>query len=76
MSQFTYAPQTAIMPLRHHWARVRYGGVLVVWLGLMLVCPNLGLEIYRQRRAESPLRCRKVTRIPSQIAITRVIQAF
>ena len=76
MTDFAYAPQTAILPSSRSWETVRYGGVLVIWLGLTLAQPKLGLEILRQRRPDSPLRRRSERRIPSQIAKTHAPQAF
>ncbi|WP_369057925.1 hypothetical protein ABOZ73_09540 [Caulobacter sp. 73W] len=37
---------------------IRYAGVLLVWMGLLVVRPRLALEIFRERRADSPLRWR------------------
>jgi hypothetical protein len=34
---------------------IRYGGVLAVWLALFLVRPGLALDIWRHRRADSPI---------------------
>ena len=57
MTDFAYAPQR-LAPLLSLpiWPAIRYGGVLLVWLGLTLVRPRLGLEIFTQRRPDSPLR--------------------
>ena len=71
MTEFAYAPQAVILPNRRLSDAIRYGGVLTVWLGLTVIRPSLGLEIYRQRRANSPLRRRSDQRIPSQIAKTQ-----
>lgn len=49
---FDLWPRPRIMPA------VRYAGVLAVWVGLFLIRPNLALQIYRERRADSPLRRR------------------
>lgn len=42
------------------WARaagaVRYAGVLAVWAGLALIRPRLAMQIWRERRLDSPLR--------------------
>ena len=57
MTDFAYAPQRlAPLPSVRIWPAIRYGGVLLVWLGLTLVQPRLGLEIFAQRRSDSPLR--------------------
>lgn len=37
---------------------IRYAGVLLVWMGLFLVRPRLALQVFRERRADSPLRRR------------------
>ncbi len=76
MTQFTYAPQTVILPNRRVSEAIRYGGVLMIWLGLTAVRPKLGMEIYRCRRPDSPLRRRNDRRIPSQIAKTSVVPGF
>lgn len=34
---------------------VRYAGVLAVWLALFVVRPRLALDIFRNRRADSPI---------------------
>lgn len=34
---------------------VRYAGVLTVWLALFAVRPGLALDIFRNRRADSPI---------------------
>jgi hypothetical protein len=34
---------------------LRYAGVLAVWAGLALIRPRLALQIWRERRADSPL---------------------
>jgi hypothetical protein len=41
------------------WGSMRYGGVLAVWLALFLVRPNLALDIWRHRRADSPIPRRR-----------------
>lgn len=38
------------------WGSIRYAGVLLVWMGLFIVRPRLALKIFRERRANSPLR--------------------
>ena len=35
---------------------VNYGGVLLVWVGLLLINPPLALKVFRERRADSPIR--------------------
>ena len=57
MTDFAYAPQyiTPVVAPRI-WPAIRYGGVLLVWLGLTIIRPRLGLEIFAQRRPDSPLR--------------------
>ncbi len=57
MTDFAYAPQN-LAPLNppRIWPAIRYAGVLLVWLGLILVRPRLGLEIFANRRENSPLR--------------------
>lgn len=37
---------------------VNYGGVLLVWLALLVVRPTLALRVFRDRRADSPIRRR------------------
>jgi hypothetical protein len=57
MTDFAYSPQRfAPLPSIRIWPTIRYGGVLLVWLGFTLIRPRLGLEIFAQRRASSPLR--------------------
>jgi hypothetical protein len=34
---------------------IRYGGVLLVWLALLVVRPSLALTVFRERRADSPI---------------------
>ncbi|HEX7760524.1 MAG TPA: hypothetical protein VF459_13535 [Caulobacteraceae bacterium] len=34
---------------------IRYAGVLGVWLGLLVIRPRLALDIFRHRRADSPI---------------------
>jgi hypothetical protein len=34
---------------------IRYAGVLTVWLALLLVRPTLAIDIFRNRRADSPI---------------------
>lgn len=41
---------------------VRYLGVLAVWLGLALVRPRLALEIFVNRRPDSPIPRRPAAR--------------
>ena len=35
---------------------VNYGGVLLVWVALLLVNPPLAVKVFRERRADSPIR--------------------
>lgn len=35
---------------------VNYGGVLLVWLALFVVDRPLAMKVFRERRADSPLR--------------------
>ena len=57
MTDFAYAPQRlAPLPGVRIWPAIRYAGVLLVWLGLTAIRPRLGLEIFTQRRSDSPLR--------------------
>lgn len=57
MTDFAFAPQHyAPLSRPRIWPAIRYAGVLLVWLGLTLVRPRLGLEIFAQRRSDSPLR--------------------
>jgi hypothetical protein len=57
MTDFAYAPQRlAPLPSVRIWPAIRYAGVLLVWLGLTAIRPRLGLEIFAQRRSDSPLR--------------------
>lgn len=72
MTRYTYAPQSVILPNHRIGEAIRYGGVVAVWLGLTVVQPRLGLEIWRNRRPDSPLRSRREQRIPSQMAETAV----
>jgi hypothetical protein len=37
---------------------LNYAGVLAVWAVLFLVRPSLALEVFRERRADSPIRRR------------------
>ena len=76
MTDFAYAPQTVILPNQRVSDAIRYGGVLVVWLGLTALKPKLGLEIYRSRRANSPLRRSNYTRILRENVETQAPQAF
>jgi hypothetical protein len=76
MTQFAYAPQTVILPNRRVSDAIRYGGVMMVWLGLTAVQPSLGMEIYRNRRPDSPLRRRISPEIPRQFVRTPAPQAF
>lgn len=57
MTDFAYAPQqlAPLAPIRI-WPKIRYAGVLLVWLGFTILRPRLGLQIFAQRRADSPLR--------------------
>lgn len=34
---------------------IHYGGVLLVWLALLVVRPSLALAVFRERRADSPI---------------------
>lgn len=34
---------------------VNYGGVLLVWAALFLVRPTLAMQVFRERRADSPI---------------------
>ncbi|MBO9707746.1 MAG: hypothetical protein J7521_06005 [Caulobacter sp.] len=34
---------------------LNYGGVLLVWAALFLVRPALALQVFRERRADSPI---------------------
>jgi hypothetical protein len=34
---------------------VNYAGVLLVWAGLFIVRPNLAMQVFRERRADSPI---------------------
>lgn len=57
MTDFAFAPQYLAPSFSPRiWPAIRYAGVLLVWLGLTLVRPRLGLEILAQRRPDSPLR--------------------
>lgn len=67
MTRYTYAPDTVILPNSRISEAIRYGGVVAVWLGVTAIQPRLGLEIWRRRRPDSPLRRRSEQRIPSQI---------
>jgi len=42
-------------PAERLFGAVRYAGVLAVWLALFLVRPGLALDIFRYRRADSPI---------------------
>ena len=35
---------------------IHYGVVLLVWLGLFVVDRDLALKVFRERRADSPIR--------------------
>jgi hypothetical protein len=37
---------------------LNYGGVLLVWLALLVVRPGLAMQVFRERRADSPIRRR------------------
>jgi hypothetical protein len=76
MTQFTYAPDTVILPNSRISEAIRYGGVVAVWLGVTAVQPRLGMEIWRNRRPDSPLRRRTEQRIPSQIGKSAASQPF
>ncbi len=61
-----HAFQPARRQVRQKWARpgrpsgllgaLSYGGVLLVWLALFLVNRPLALQVFRERRADSPIR--------------------
>ena len=38
---------------------IHYGGVLLVWLALLVVNPPLALTVFRERRADSPIPRRR-----------------
>ena len=41
---------------------IRYLGVIIVWLGLMLIRPRLAWRIFENRRADSPIpRAKNIT---------------
>jgi len=42
-------------PRRRRSGMVRYAGVLAVWLLLLVVNPPLAWDIFRNRRADSPI---------------------
>lgn len=42
--------------LRRVLGAVRYGGVLAVWAAFFLARPGEAMEIFRERRSNSPLR--------------------
>jgi hypothetical protein len=42
-------------PRRRRGGALRYAGVLAVWLGLLVVNPPLAWDIFRNRRADSPI---------------------
>ncbi len=46
---------SAPAPLARVTGAIRYAGVLGVWLGLLLIRPRLALDIFRHRRANSPI---------------------
>jgi hypothetical protein len=48
-----YRPRPSIY--RRVFGAVRYAGVLTVWLGLFLIRPKLALEIFHNRRPDSPI---------------------
>lgn len=54
---FTLSPQVAAKP--RLLGAIRYAGVLAVWFGLLLIRPRLAIGIFRERRADSPLRLRR-----------------
>jgi len=37
---------------------LNYAGVLLVWAALFLVRPTLAMQVFRERRADSPIRRR------------------
>lgn len=47
-----------LTPRRRVSPALRYAGVLAVWAGLFVIRPRLALEIFRNRRSDSPLRRR------------------
>ncbi|HEY9218514.1 MAG TPA: hypothetical protein VIO94_10730 [Phenylobacterium sp.] len=53
-------------PLAKAHSAVRYAGVLAVWLALALVRPGLAIDIFANRRADSPIPRRR--RVRSTIA--------
>lgn len=51
-------------PLERAQGAVRYAGVLAVWLILALVRPRLAIDIFVNRRPDSPIpRLRHATRV-------------
>lgn len=40
---------------RRTYGALRYGVVLLVWLGLMMVRPALAIAVFKTRRADSPI---------------------
>lgn len=57
MTDFAYAPQH-LEPLNapRIGPAIRYAGVLLVWLVFTAIRPRRGWEIFKSRRADSPLR--------------------
>lgn len=63
MSQYHIAPRHSVSRRPGRPGRptgllgaVNYGGVLLVWVGLLLINPPLALKVFRERRADSPIR--------------------
>ena len=54
-TEFLPLPLYRRAPLTRLAGSIRYGGVLAVWLALFLVRPGLALDIWRHRRADSPI---------------------
>jgi hypothetical protein len=48
-----YRPRPSLY--RRALGALRYAGVLAVWLGLLVIRPMLALEIFRDRRPDSPI---------------------
>jgi hypothetical protein len=46
-------------PMQRVRGAVRYAGVLAVWTGLLLIRPRLALQIFRERREDSPIPRRR-----------------
>lgn len=63
MPQYHTAPRCSVSRRQARAGRpsgllgaVNYGGVLLVWVGLLLINPPLALKVFRERRADSPIR--------------------